>query len=64
MAKFFEIIRPDHNFEFVGRQRLFLGLSGFFVLLSILMLDIWLSTYLPRALAQPEPVRERVLIGL
>lgn len=40
MSKFFEIIRPDHNFEFVGRQKLFLGISGFIVVLSFLMLPI------------------------
>ncbi|HEX2572092.1 MAG TPA: protein translocase subunit SecF [Polyangia bacterium] len=40
MSKFFEIIRPDHNFEFVGRQKLFLGISSFLVVLSFLMLPI------------------------
>ena len=40
MAKFFELIKPDHNFDFVGRQRLFLGLSAVAVLLSIAMLPI------------------------
>lgn len=32
------------------------------VLLSILMLEIWLSSYLPRALGTERPVRERVVI--
>lgn len=40
MSKFFEIIRPDHNFEFVGRQKLFLGMSAVMVVLSFLMLPI------------------------
>ena len=39
-TKFFEIIRPDHNFEFAGRMNLFLGLSLFLVALSLAMLPI------------------------
>ncbi|MCS6914908.1 MAG: protein translocase subunit SecF [Myxococcales bacterium] len=39
-SKFFELIRPDHNFNFVGRARLFLSISAFLVLLSIAMLPI------------------------
>ena len=31
-----------------------------YALLSILMLEIWLSEYLPRALAAEEPARERI----
>ncbi len=38
--KFFELIKPNHNFEFVGRMSLFLGISTFLVLLSIAMLPI------------------------
>jgi preprotein translocase subunit SecF len=38
--KFFELIKPNHNFEFVGRMNLFLGLSMFLVLLSIVMLPV------------------------
>jgi preprotein translocase subunit SecF len=38
--KFFELIKPNHNFEFVGRMNLFLGMSLFLVLLSIAMLPI------------------------
>jgi preprotein translocase subunit SecF len=38
--KFFELIKPNHNFEFVGRMNLFLGISTFLVLLSFAMLPI------------------------
>ncbi|HEX4458811.1 MAG TPA: protein translocase subunit SecF [Polyangia bacterium] len=37
---FFELIKPDHNFEFVGRMNLLLGISLFLVFLSIAMLPI------------------------
>jgi len=40
MQKFFEIIKPDHNFEFIGRQRFFIGMSIFLILVSIAMLPI------------------------
>jgi len=33
------------------------------LLLAILMLEIWLSSFLPRALAAPEPVREQVRLS-
>jgi hypothetical protein len=32
------------------------------VLLSILMLEVWLSSYLPRSLASGAPERERVTV--
>ena len=32
------------------------------VLLSVLMLEVWLSSYLPRALAQDVPARERITV--
>jgi preprotein translocase subunit SecF len=38
--KFFELISPNHNWEFVGRMNLLLGISIFLVALSILMLPI------------------------
>src|SRR6478735_1546744 len=38
--KFFELIKPDHNFEFVGRMNLLLGISLFLVFLSLAMLPI------------------------
>ena len=38
--KFFELIKPNHNFEFVGRMNLFLGISIFLVGLSLAMLPI------------------------
>jgi preprotein translocase subunit SecF len=38
--KFFEVIKPNHNFEFVGRMNLFLGMSLILVVLSIAMLPI------------------------
>jgi preprotein translocase subunit SecF len=38
--KFFELIKPDHNFEFVGRMNLLLGISLFLVFLSIAMLPV------------------------
>jgi preprotein translocase subunit SecF len=38
--KFFEIIRPDHNFEFVGLQRYFIGTSIFLIALTLLMLPL------------------------
>ncbi len=37
---FFELIKPDHNFEFVGRMNLLLGISLFLVFLSIVMLPV------------------------
>src|SRR5579883_371997 len=42
MAKthFFEVIRPDHNFEFIGRQNYFIGMSILLILLSIVMLPV------------------------
>jgi asparagine synthase (glutamine-hydrolysing) len=33
------------------------------MLLSVLMLEVWLSSFLPRALAPPAPVRERVVVS-
>jgi preprotein translocase subunit SecF len=38
--KFFELIKPDHNIDFAGRMKLFLGLSVFMMLLSFAMLPI------------------------
>ena len=38
--KFFELIRPDHNFDFVGKTRLLLLSSAALVVLSFLMLPI------------------------
>ena len=38
--KFFEIIRSDHDFNFVGRMNLLLGISMFLVLGSLAMLPI------------------------
>jgi asparagine synthase (glutamine-hydrolysing) len=32
------------------------------LLISILMLEVWLKTYLPRAVAAPEPVRDRISV--
>jgi preprotein translocase subunit SecF len=40
MPKFFELIKPNHNFEFVGRMNMLLGMSVFLILLSIAMLPI------------------------
>ncbi len=37
---FFELIKPNHDFNFVGRMRLLLGISTVLVSLSILMLPI------------------------
>ena len=45
MAKFFELIRPDHDFDFIGRMNVFFGMSGFLVLASFLMLP--LNLFLP-----------------
>ena len=39
-TKFFEVIKPDHNFEFIGRQRIFIGLSTALIALSLLMLPL------------------------
>jgi len=33
------------------------------LLIAILLLEIWLTTYLPRALAQPVQPRERIVVG-
>jgi preprotein translocase subunit SecF len=38
--RFFELIKPNHNFEFVGRMNLLLTVSIILVALSILMLPI------------------------
>jgi preprotein translocase subunit SecF len=38
--KFFELIRPDHDYDFVGRSRFFLGLSLVLVVVSLAMLPI------------------------
>ncbi len=38
--KFFEIIRSDHDFNFVGRMNLLLGISALLVLASIVMLPV------------------------
>jgi preprotein translocase subunit SecF len=38
--KFFELIKPNHDFNFVGRMNLLLGISVVLVSLSILMLPI------------------------
>ena len=50
-SKFFEIIRADHNFEFVGRQRMLLWISGILVAFSILMLPI--NTYVLKSRHEP-----------
>src|SRR5712671_3475079 len=39
-TKFFELIKPNHNFEFTGRMNLLLGISLFLVALSLAMLPI------------------------
>jgi asparagine synthase (glutamine-hydrolysing) len=38
------------------------GRANAHALLEILMLEVWLSSYLPRATARPEPVRERIAL--
>ena len=43
--KFFELIRPDHNFDFVGKTRGLLVISAILIVLSFLMLP--LNTVLP-----------------
>jgi preprotein translocase subunit SecF len=40
MPKFFELIKSGTNYEFVGKQHLFLGVSAVLILISILMLPI------------------------
>jgi preprotein translocase subunit SecF len=40
MAKFFELIKPDHNFEFIGRKRFFITLSILLMLATVAMLPI------------------------
>ena len=39
-TKFFEVIKPDHNFEFIGRTRLFMTISVALIALSFVMLPI------------------------
>ncbi len=39
-TRFFELIKPDHNIEFIGRQRYFIGMSIVLILLSCAMLPI------------------------
>ena len=38
--KFFELIKPNHNFEFAGRMRMLLGISLVLVIVSFAMLPI------------------------
>src|SRR6266496_3948507 len=38
--KFFELIKPNHNFEFVGRMNLLLAISVVLVTVSLAMLPI------------------------
>ena len=38
--KFFEVIRADHNFEFVGRSRLLITISVILIAISFLMLPV------------------------
>jgi preprotein translocase subunit SecF len=38
--KFFELIKPDHNFEFVGRMNMLLGISLVLVAISFIMLPV------------------------
>ena len=40
MSKFFELIKPNHNIEFIGRQRIFIGTSIVLILATIAMLPI------------------------
>jgi preprotein translocase subunit SecF len=37
---FFELIKPNHNWDFTGRMNLFLGFSAFLVLFSFVMLPL------------------------
>jgi asparagine synthase (glutamine-hydrolysing) len=62
--RYAELLDPREVQRLVSAQTSGRRTADAHLLLSILMLEIWLSTYLPRALAQPEPVRERVLIVL
>jgi preprotein translocase subunit SecF len=39
-TKFFEVIRPDHNFEFVGNQRLLIAISVVLISISFLFLPL------------------------
>ena len=39
-TKFFEVIRPDHNFEFVGRQRILITISAVLISISFLFLPL------------------------
>src|SRR6185503_1329609 len=38
--KFFEIIRPNHDYDFVGKARFFVGISALLTFLSLAMLPI------------------------
>ncbi len=39
-TNFRELIKPNHNFDFVGRMNVLLGISLFLVFMSIMMLPI------------------------
>ena len=39
-TKFFEVIRPDHNFEFVGRQKILITISAILISISFLFLAL------------------------
>ena len=38
--KFFEVIKPHSTYEFIGRQKYWIGLSIFLVLVTIVMLPL------------------------
>ena len=39
-TKFFEVIKPDHNFEFIGRQKILITISLVLLSISFIMLPI------------------------
>jgi hypothetical protein len=40
------------------------GKRDTYALLAVLMLEVWLSSFLPRALSAPTPERERIRVGV
>jgi asparagine synthase (glutamine-hydrolysing) len=62
--RFAEMLDPAAVRELVRRQAVQTETPERHLLLAVLMLEIWLSSYLPRALSPPSPApRERVTLG-
>jgi asparagine synthase (glutamine-hydrolysing) len=61
--RYAEILDSGEVERLVRRHSTGAGADNSRVLLSVLMLEVWLSSYLPRALAADVPVRERIVVA-